>query len=144
MQKQRSKDTGPEVALRRALFHRGLRYRVHAKVLPRRTADIVFPRQRVAVFVDGCFWHGCPVHYRGPKMNGRWWAEKIEKNRLRDGDTNTRLALEGWTVIRVRECVRSVAWAADWVQVAVNAARDGLRLRDSVIVLGQGGVVTDA
>ena len=144
MQKQSSRDTGPEMALRKELHRRGLRYRVHVKVLPRRTADIVFPRAKVAVFVDGCFWHGCPEHYKGPKQNGRWWGDKIERNRLRDGDTNTRLALDGWVVIRVRECTYSTEWAADWIGISVRCALEGEVLGARVTVLGPRGMVSDA
>jgi DNA mismatch endonuclease (patch repair protein) len=69
----------------------------------RRSADIVFPRQRLAVFVDGCFWHGCPEHCRRPTRNAEWWAAKIDGNRSRDADTNERLAAAGWQVMRVWE-----------------------------------------
>jgi DNA mismatch endonuclease (patch repair protein) len=69
----------------------------------RREADLVFPRARVAVFVDGCFWHGCPEHASWPKANAAWWRSKIEKNRARDSDTDDRLARAGWQVLRVWE-----------------------------------------
>jgi DNA mismatch endonuclease (patch repair protein) len=69
----------------------------------RRTADIVFPSVGLAIFLDGCFWHGCPFHASWPKVNAAWWREKIETNRRRDRDTDQRLADEGWTVIRVWE-----------------------------------------
>jgi DNA mismatch endonuclease (patch repair protein) len=103
---QRRKDTEPELAIRRALHARGLRYFVHRRPLPglRREADIVFPRARVAVFVDGCFWHGCPDH--GSKRSGTnewYWPEKIERNRARDADTTDRLAAAGWMSVRVWE-----------------------------------------
>lgn len=105
MAKVRQKGTGAEIALRRALFKIGLRYRVSFEVLkkPRRVADIVFPAKRVAVFVDGCFWHGCPVHASWPRQNAEFWRRKIEANRLRDIDTNTRLRSIGWTVLRFWE-----------------------------------------
>jgi DNA mismatch endonuclease (patch repair protein) len=83
----------------------GLRFKVDAAVLPgvRRRADIVFAGQRVAVFVDGCFWHGCPIHGTWSKSNAEFWRNKIETNRTRDTDTNRRLAEAGWKVIRVWE-----------------------------------------
>jgi DNA mismatch endonuclease (patch repair protein) len=106
MSAQRSKDTGPELAVRKALHGMGMRYRVHAQPLPglRRKADIVFTRARVAVFVDGCFWHGCPQHgRRRHEVNEWYWPEKIARNRRRDADTDDRLAREGWLSIRVWE-----------------------------------------
>jgi DNA mismatch endonuclease (patch repair protein) len=63
----------------------------------------VFPRLKVAVFVDGCFWHGCPVHGTWPKANSDWWRAKIEANRLRDSDTDRRLSEMGWRVVRIWE-----------------------------------------
>lgn len=93
------------MALRRALHAAGLRYRVDVP-LPfdrRRRADIVFPRARVAVFVDGCFWHGCPEHYVAPKANAAFWRGKVEANRARDRDTDRRLHELGWIVVRVWE-----------------------------------------
>lgn len=105
MSRQASRDTGPERALRRALFAAGMRYRVHHLVStrPRRHADIVFTRAKVAVFVDGCYWHGCPAHASWPKANAEWWKAKIERNRLRDRDTDERLMAEGWLPVRVWE-----------------------------------------
>jgi DNA mismatch endonuclease (patch repair protein) len=101
MQAQRVKDTAPELALRHLLHERGLRYRVDYPVLPRRRADVVFTKAKVAVFVDGCFWHGCPEHGTWPRNNAEWWRSKIEGNRQRDADTNERLTEAGWTVVRV-------------------------------------------
>ena len=106
MQRQRVRDTAAELALRRLLHASGLRYRVHQRPLPdvRRTADVVFRRARLAVFVDGCFWHGCPEHGRREhRVNSWYWPEKIERNRRRDADTDERLAEAGWRVIRVWE-----------------------------------------
>ena len=100
------RDTKPELELRRALFARGLRYRVDAPDRSRQyagAADIVFAAAKVAVFVDGCFWHGCPDHATWPKANEEFWREKIETNRLRDRDTDRRLAEAGWSVVRVWE-----------------------------------------
>ncbi len=97
--------TGAEVELRRELYRSGLRYRVGYVVMrrPRRVADIAFPGLKIAIFVDGCFWHGCPEHATWPKQNAEFWREKIETNRLRDADTNSRLLDVGWTVLRFWE-----------------------------------------
>ncbi|MFD4252523.1 very short patch repair endonuclease [Amycolatopsis thermoflava] len=105
MSKQRARDTAAEVELRRHLHRLGLRYRVHRRPLPtvRREADLVFGPAKVAVFVDGCFWHGCPDHATWPKRNSEFWRTKIEKNRARDLDTDRRLAEAGWLSVRVWE-----------------------------------------
>src|SRR5437764_4513392 len=103
MARVRQRDTRAEIELRKILHARRLRYRPHAALLtkPRPIVDIVFPRSRVAVFVDGCFWHGCPEHGSWPKSNADFWREKIETNRVRDADTDLRLRALGWEVIRV-------------------------------------------
>lgn len=103
MARVRQKGTSAELELRRALHALGLRYRLQVPLLskPRRVADIVFPGPRVAVFVDGCFWHGCPEHATWPKRNADFWREKIGANRARDADTNLRLEALGWRVVRV-------------------------------------------
>jgi DNA mismatch endonuclease (patch repair protein) len=106
MQAIRSRDTAPEMAVRRLLHAMGLRYRVHYKPIPtvNRRADIVFTRQKVAVFIDGCFWHGCPNHANwGVKTHTEYWTEKIRRNVERDLDTNSRLVAEGWHLIRCWE-----------------------------------------
>jgi DNA mismatch endonuclease (patch repair protein) len=105
MQRQARRDTKPELALRRELHRLGLRYRVDHGVLPgvRRRADVVFTRARVAVFVDGCFWHGCPDHGSRPKANAEWWATKLAANVARDRDTDRLLADAGWRVVRFWE-----------------------------------------
>lgn len=105
MAKVRQKGTDAEVALRRELYRSGLRYRVDYEVLkkPRRVADVAFPGLRIVIFVDGCFWHGCPEHGSWPKQNAELWRQKIEANRLRDADTNERLSSMGWTVLRFWE-----------------------------------------
>ena len=92
------RDTAAELALRRALVQKGLRgYRVNYRPIPgfRRSADIAFTRQKVAVFVDGCFWHGCPMHFANPKSNTEWWAEKLQRNRSRDRETTETLEASG-------------------------------------------------
>lgn len=101
----RRRDTAPELALRRLLHAQGLRYRV-AYPVPgqrRRTIDIAFTRAKLAVFIDGCFWHGCPEHGTQPKSNSSWWAAKIAANRARDRDTELVLAGMGWHVLRFWE-----------------------------------------
>ena len=105
MRAQVTRDTGPEVALRKLLFVAGLRYRVNFRVpeAPRRTMDVAFPGQKLAIFVDGCFWHGCPEHCVPPKNNAQWWAEKLEANRTRDAETNELLRAQGWRVVRLWE-----------------------------------------
>ncbi|WP_142093252.1 very short patch repair endonuclease [Propioniferax innocua] len=105
MRANRGKDTRPELAVRRILHARGFRYRVHFKVpgMPRRTIDIAFPRQRLAVFIDGCFWHGCPDHYAKPKANAGFWSEKNASNIRRDLEVSHHLRQEGWGVLRFWE-----------------------------------------
>lgn len=105
MRGNRSRDTKPELRLRSYLHALGLRYRVSVRPIPsiRRTADVVFSSARVAVFVDGCYWHGCPDHYRPAKRNTEFWSEKIEANRRRDAETDRLLEESGWTVVRVWE-----------------------------------------
>ncbi|WP_370305422.1 very short patch repair endonuclease [Amycolatopsis sp. WAC 01375] len=105
MSKQRSRNTQIEVELRRALHAAGLRFRIHRRPLKgvRREADIVFGPTRVAVFVDGCFWHGCPEHATWPKTNADFWRTKIETNRRRDLDTDRKFAEAGWLVVRIWE-----------------------------------------
>jgi DNA mismatch endonuclease, patch repair protein len=105
MSRQRRRDTAPELSLRRALHAAGYRYRVTYPVpgMARRTFDVAFTRQRKAVFIDGCFWHGCPVHGTVPTSNGEWWCAKIERNQGRDGETTMHLQDLGWSVLRVWE-----------------------------------------
>lgn len=105
MEATRRRDTAPEVRLRKRLFALGLRYRIDQKPLAslRRKADLVFRKVRVAVFVDGCFWHGCPIHATWPAQNAEFWREKIESNRRRDADTDRQLTEAGWMVLRVWE-----------------------------------------
>lgn len=109
------RDTRPELALRRHLHVAGLRYRVDRAPLPdlRRRADLVFGPARVAVFVDGCFWHGCPEHGNQPKTNEAWWAAKLQRNRDRDADTDRRLLAAGWLPVRVWEHEDPAVAAAD-------------------------------
>ena len=106
MQANRARDTGPELAVRKLLHAAGLRYRVAIQPLAgvRRRADIVFPARRVAVFIDGCFWHGCPEHGRKEfHRNAAYWTDKIAGNRARDLETNDLLSEAGWHVLRFWE-----------------------------------------
>ncbi|WP_431893366.1 very short patch repair endonuclease [Micromonospora haikouensis] len=106
MQRQRTRDTQPELAIRRLLHAAGLRYRVDVAPTQslRRRADIVFGPARVAVFVDGCFWHGCSQHgSRKTKTNTTYWSEKVARNQARDASTDDFLTNDGWHVIRIWE-----------------------------------------
>ncbi len=124
MRRQRSRDTGAELALRQLLHARGLRYRVHVRPVRgvRAEVDIVFGPARVAVLVDGCFWHGCPLHATWPKTNAEWWRNKIEGNQARDGATDRALGEAGWLVLRVWEH-ESPAEAAARIQQVVLQRR---------------------
>lgn len=114
MRANKGRDTKPELALRRAVHALGLRYRVSSRPVPevRRTADLVFTRAHVAVFLDGCFWHGCPEHHSVAKSNAEYWSTKVETNRRRDRQTDELLEAAGWEVIRVWEHEDSNAAAA--------------------------------
>lgn len=105
MRSNRSRDTRPELAVRRAAHALGLRYRVDARPLPgvRCRADMIFTRRRLAVFIDGCWWHGCPDHHRPPRANGQYWAAKVARNIERDRRTDHMLADAGWRVLRIWE-----------------------------------------
>ncbi|MEU8631088.1 very short patch repair endonuclease [Amycolatopsis sp. NPDC048633] len=124
MSKQKSRNTGIEMALRKILHGAGFRYRVHRQPIKgvRREADLVFGPARVAVFVDGCFWHGCPEHATWPKNNADFWREKIETNRRRDADTDTRLDDAGWLALRIWEH-ETAETAADRVITTVRERR---------------------
>ena len=119
------RDTTPEVRLRSLLHRRGLRFRKrHTIRLDGRRwtqPDVVFTRTRLAVFVDGCFWHACPEHGRVPKGNAEYWRPKLERNVARDRDTDRQLAERGWTVVRAWEHEAPEA-VADRVQAAALAA----------------------
>lgn len=122
MKANRSRDTKPELALRSAIHALGLRYRVDAPPVEglRRRADVVFPKVKVAVFSDGCYWHGCAEHYRPAQRNDEFWNEKIEKNRIRDRDTDSKLEAAGWRVIRVWEHENPVEAASRIEEIVRN------------------------
>lgn len=105
MRRQASKDTGVELAVRRLLHASGMRYRVEYPVpgMPRRRIDVAFPRAKVAVLIDGCFWHGCPQHATQPKANADWWRTKLDRNMARDRETTEQLLAAGWIVLRFWE-----------------------------------------
>lgn len=105
MRRQASKDTGIELAVRRLLHADGLRYRVEYPVpgMARRRIDVAFTRAKVAVLIDGCFWHGCPLHATQPKANAEWWRNKLDRNMARDRETTEHLTALGWTVLRFWE-----------------------------------------
>jgi len=124
MRRQRARDTLPELNIRHALHRIGFRYAVDAQVVSglRRRADLLFRGRRVAVFVDGCFWHACPKHATYPKANASWWRAKLSANRVRDLDTDRRLADAGWKVVRVWEHERTADAVARICAVLRQAA----------------------
>lgn len=105
MSKVRRRDTKPELLVRREAHRRGLRYWVDRRPVAelRTRADLVFPKSRIAVFIDGCFWHGCSAHFVQPKNNAEWWRAKIDANIERDRTATATLTTMGWTVIRAWE-----------------------------------------
>jgi len=117
MSRQRTTGTTPELAIRSELHRRGLRFRVDVSGLPGRP-DIVFTRARIAVQIDGCFWHGCPQHGNIPKSNTQWWRRKLEANRERDIRNDSALTADDWLVIRVWEhedpCAVADTIEAEW------------------------------
>ena len=123
MSRVRRRDTAPELELRSELHRRGFRYRVDRRPLqglPSR-ADIVFGPAKVAVYVDGCFWHSCPEPGTMPRSNEAFWQEKLSRNQERDATVNAALAAAGWTVVRVWEH-EEIALAADRVEAAIRAS----------------------
>ncbi|MFG2997056.1 very short patch repair endonuclease [Streptomyces sp. NPDC048340] len=119
MSRQASRDTNPEMSVRRLLHASGLRYRVNFPVpgMRRRTIDIAFTRAKIAIFLDGCFWHGCPEHATQPKANAQWWRSKLDTNMARDRETTAHLEAAGWMVLRFWEH-ESPASAADSIRSA--------------------------
>lgn len=132
LQRQRRRDTAPELAIRRELHRRGLRYFVdRGSVVPRRRHDIVFPSLRLAVDVYGCFWHSCPLHGTVPKSNQAWWEAKLAANVERDADTRRRLESAGWRLIVVWEHDDPVA-ASDMVAAVIDQARAGVAVKRTI------------
>jgi DNA mismatch endonuclease (patch repair protein) len=127
MQANRPRDTLLEVAFRSALHQAGFRFRKHVRPLPglRCEPDVIFPRFRLAIFVDGCWWHSCPEHGMLPREHGAWWAEKLQRTKDRDRRNDRALRSAGWTVLRV--------WEHESLQEAVYRVRstlDQLRKRE--------------
>ena len=124
MSRQRRRDTQPELLVRQILHSRAVRYRVNTAPEPgmRCKPDIVWRGLRLAVFMDGCFWHGCPVHATSPKANKAWWARKLDDNVQRDLRTNSDLAARGWTVLRFWEHEQP-GDVADTICVALDELR---------------------
>nr|WP_278045545.1 very short patch repair endonuclease [Edaphobacter modestus] len=126
MQGNKSRDTKPEVAVRCAIHAMGMRYRVASRPIAevRRTADLVFRRAKVAVFVDGCFWHGCPLHHAPPKTNAGYWVQKIEGNKARDQHTTALLKAAGWRVLRFWSHEEPTAVATRIAEVIQNESKN--------------------
>jgi DNA mismatch endonuclease (patch repair protein) len=122
MKANRRRDTKPELAVRRIVHAAGLRYRVDVRPLPQlnRRADLVFTRAKVAVFLDGCYWHGCPDHGTSARTNAHYWASKIARNQERDAETDRLLASHDWTIIRAWEH-EDPGVVSEWVVSAVKA-----------------------
>nr|WP_082993320.1 very short patch repair endonuclease [Mycobacterium sp. 1245111.1] len=120
MQAQRRRDTEVEIGIRKALYRLGYRYRVDYR--PEKSlrcrGDLVFTKRKVVVFIDGCFWHGCPLHATSPKNNAEWWREKLDANIERDRRNSLALRDLGWTVVRV--------WEHETVDEAVARIREAL------------------
>lgn len=134
----KARDTKPEVAVRRILHAAGLRYRVNARPESdlRRTADLLFTRKRIAVFIDGCYWHGCPEHYTVPHANAAFWRAKLERNLERDAETTLLFESRGWIVMRfwTHEAPEQIATS---VEVAIRSREHGDQVPNR---RGSGGV----
>jgi DNA mismatch endonuclease (patch repair protein) len=131
MTANRRRDTKPELQVRRLLHAAGLRYRVDMQPLPalRRRADVVFRGQRLAVFIDGCYWHGCHLHGTLPATNREYWSSKVAANRRRDEDTNRQLADSGWRVARYWEHESPADVAADVIRIVAELRSWHLTMR---------------
>lgn len=121
MKRVKQKDTAAELALRSALYTLGLRYLLHRRI-EGIVVDVVFPTAKVAVFVDGCFWHGCPLHATFPKSNQSYWLPKLAENKERDQRQSEKLSTVGWTVIRLweHECLPTTRQTAQRIAKAVS------------------------
>jgi len=119
----KARNTKPELAVRRVLHATGLRYRVDMRPVRelRSRADIVFTKWKVAIYIDGCFWHGCPIHATVPKRNADYWVPKLQRNVERDRETTLRLESLGWVVLRF--------WEHENVDAVVHTISDQLASR---------------
>ena len=128
MRGNKKRDTLPEILVRSALHRLGLRFRKDYAIRPEggklTRVDVAFPRQRVAVFVDGCFWHRCPVHGNEPRSNSGYWGPKLERNVERDREVDERLHLSGWSVVRIWEH-ENPERAAERVQAVIASTSKG-------------------
>lgn len=129
MKGNKKRDTRPEIVLRSALYRAGLRFRKDFAIRPDDSGtvrvDVAFPRARVAVFVDGCFWHCCPAHGNEPKSNSLYWGPKLSRNVERDRQVDTRLGAAGWRVVRLWEhSVRGSDTRMEAVALVVSLVRD--------------------
>ena len=134
LRRQRRRETRIELEVRRRLFHQGLRYRIHRRLIPdvRREVDVVFPAARVAVDIRGCWWHGCPEHSTVSRSNSAWWSAKISANRGRDAETERLLIDAGWRVFVVWEHddpAEAARWIGRYVRGALRAPSIGARRR---------------
>ena len=116
----KARNTKPELAVRRALHAAGFRYRVDMRpaLELRGRADIVFTKRKIAIYIDGCFWHGCPVHATTPKRNADYWVPKLQRNVERDRDATLKLESLGWVVLRF--------WEHEKVDAIVQSIRNQL------------------
>lgn len=123
MARVRQRDTKPEILLRKALWALGVRYRVCPPLAGR--PDVALTKQRVAIFVDGCFWHGCPAHYSRPRQNAAFWSEKLAANAARDAAVDASLTEQGWRVAHIWE--HQLKDPAECMRVALDVLGRGDR-----------------
>ncbi|MFG2927026.1 very short patch repair endonuclease [Streptomyces achromogenes] len=130
MSRQASKDTEAELAVRRLLHAAGLRYRVEFPVpgMARRRIDVAFTSIKLAVLIDGCFWHGCPEHSTQPKANAEWWRQKLDRNMARDAETTEHLVSAGWEVLRF--------WEHEAPGAVASRIADAVRRRRAAVTRG--------
>ncbi|MGH7720091.1 MAG: very short patch repair endonuclease [Gemmatimonadaceae bacterium] len=141
MRGNRKADTRPELRVRSLLHRRGYRFRKDFRIdLPgvRVRADIAFPRHRLAIFIDGCFWHGCPEHGNLPRANAQYWLPKLKRNSERDRRVDARLGEEGWTVVRIWEHVDPQESVARIVRAVGGAPAEGSEVIGRVRPLRRG------
>jgi len=128
MKANKRKDTAPELRVRRALHAQGLRFRKSARISTRSRnviADVVFTRSKVAVFVDGCFWHSCPIHGVSPRSHPDYWSAKLQRNRDRDRDVDSALRIDGWIPVRIWEHSDAAAATAQVFRAIEESNRAG-------------------